>query len=347
MNLIGNAREYQAPAPESPLADIVENLLAADMVQFQQEVECALEPQTPYMTDVERSMFASGKKIRPVVMLLAARLVGGDGPLPDKVYKGAASLEMLHVATLIHDDIIDEAPLRRGLPSVAAERGTKTALLVGDLHFVQALRGFADSVETERDMTLVRMVLDTAFDICRGELDRSLPDTSVERLARYYQTIDRKTAVLFRLACHAGIELAGGRTRDARRGGFFGRALGRAFQIMDDILDLLEDENSAGKQAGTDLALGRLSLPLAYGMDSLGPGHPVSQALRGEATLMGHALATALDDLRECGAIDRAYAEARREMLEALFYLQPFAPSRYRDALEALTLFVVDRSLKN
>ncbi|SCW75055.1 polyprenyl synthetase family protein [Pseudomonas sp. NFACC05-1] len=332
----------------SVYARISEELLAEDLVRFRQEVELALEPQAPYLTDVERQMFAGGKKIRPLVMLLSARLIAQDGPLPDKVYKGAASLEMLHVATLIHDDIVDEAQLRRGLPSVSAARGSKTALLIGDLQFVQALRGFATAVDTERDMTLVRLVLDTAFDICRGELDeldRTLPEDHDARLARYYQTIDRKTAVLFRLACQGGIDLAGGRSRDARRGGFFGRALGRAFQIMDDVLDVVEYESSAGKQSGIDLLLGRLSLPLIYAMETLGPTHAISQSLREGTPLTGHRLGDALDDLRDCGCIDKAYAAARREALQALFYLEPFPPGRYRDALEELALHVVDRPL--
>lgn len=341
-------RTASAPAP---LIDtIARDLLSVDMAHFFREVEQALEPQAPYLSEVERQMFSGGKKVRPMVMLLAARLIAQDSPLPDKLYRGAASLEMLHVATLIHDDIVDEAQLRRGHPSVSAARGIKTALLVGDLQFVQALRGFAAAVDTENDMMLVRLVLDTAFDICRGELDEldhSVPETLEACLTRYYRTIDRKTAVLFRLACQGGVELAGGRKRDARRAGFFGRSLGRAFQVMDDVRDMLESDGSAGKAAGIDLKLGRMSLPIIYGIDRLGPGHPLSRSMHGEFKLHGCAFDDALDDLRDCGAIDQAYAAARREALEALFYLQPFAAGRYRDALEALTLHIVDRPLNN
>ena len=120
-----------APLDESPFTLIKEELLSDDIPLFQHEINLALDAQSPYLTDVERQMFAGGKKIRPVVMLLAARMVSGAGPLSLKVHKGAASLEMLHVATLIHDDIVDDAALRRGLPSVSAARGIKTALLVG------------------------------------------------------------------------------------------------------------------------------------------------------------------------------------------------------------------------
>jgi heptaprenyl diphosphate synthase len=323
-------------------------LLALDMARFRAELDSALDPQAPYLTLLEYSMFAGGKKVRPRVLLLAARLVALSGELPDKVYKGAASLEMLHVATLIHDDVIDEAPMRRGLPSVSAARGTKTAVLVGDLQFVQALRGFAAAVDTESDMALVRRVMDAAFDVCCGELDeldRFLPDTAGLRRERYFRTIDRKTAALFRLACQAGIELAGGRLRDVRRGGFFGRALGRAFQIMDDVRDIVELDTSAGKSAGVDLALGRHSLPLLYAYDRLGPDSAVGRAMRGLGAPTGAALDDALDALRDCGAIDCAYADARREVEEALFYLEPFPASAFREALRTMARDVVDRPL--
>lgn len=335
---------------ESPYTPICEGLLADDLPQFRHEIELALQAQADYLTDIEHQMFEGGEKIRPIVMLLAARMIAGGAPLSPKVYKGSASLEMLHVATLIHDDIVDEAPLRRGVPSVSAARGIKTALLVGDLQFVQALRGFAHTVETERDMGLVRMVLDTAFDICRGELDeldRTMPEDMDLALTRYYQTIDRKTAELFRLACHAGFELAGGRLRDARRAGFFGRSLGRAFQIMDDVLDLVEYEGSAGKESGIDLTQGRLSLPVLFAVHHLGQEHVIGQALRGEVTLSGKALEQAVDGLRDCAAIDSAYAHARREAHQAIFYLRGFAPSPYRTALEDMVRYVVDRPLNN
>ena len=338
------------PVLERPGEVDADALLAHDMARFRAELESALDPQAPYLTELEFSMFAGGKKVRPRVLLLAARLVALSGELPVKVYKGAASLEMLHVATLIHDDVVDEATMRRGLPSVSAARGVKTAVLVGDLQFVQALRGFAAAVDTESDMALVRRVMDAAFDVCCGELDeldRFLPETSQLRRARYFKTIDRKTAALFRLACQAGIELAGGRLRDVRRGGFFGRSLGRAFQIMDDVRDIVELDTSAGKSAGVDLQLGRHSLPLLYAYDALGPDSAIGRAMHGHGAPTGAALDDALDDLRECGAIDFAYADARREAEEALFYLEPFPPSAFRDALRKLARSVVDRPLNH
>ena len=332
----------------SPLARISETLIPEDLARFRVELDRGMEPQNAYLTDVERQMISGGKKVRPIVLLLSAHLVCREPDLPEKAVKGAAALEMLHVATLIHDDIVDDAGTRRGHPSVSGARGTKTALLIGDLQFVQALRSFVDAVQVENDMTLVKLVLDTAFEICCGELDEldlNVPEDRDERIARYYKTIDRKTAVLFELAAQAGVDLGGGRTHEARRAGFFGRALGRAFQIMDDILDVVETEASSGKPQGADLKQGCLSLPVIYAMEELGEDHAIARAARGEIKLEGREHDRALTDLRASRAIDRAYSAARRAALEAVFYLKPFRPSAYRNALEELTMYIVDRPL--
>jgi heptaprenyl diphosphate synthase len=334
----------------NPVDRVAQQLLAPDMAAFWAEIRAALEPQSEYLTSIERQLYERGKKLRPIIMILAARMIAGAEPLPVKVAKGAASLEMLHVATLIHDDIIDDALMRRGLPSVSAARGPKKALLVGDLQFVQALRGFVDAIDTDSDMTLVRLVLDTAFDICRGELDEletPFAFDARDMRAKYLTTIERKTAVLFGLACEAGISLAGGRTHEARRGGFFGRRFGRAFQIMDDVLDIIQHETSAGKEAGTDLLQKRWSLPLIYAVEEFGPAHPVSRTMRGEGPLDPALLHRCLSDLKNSRALDRAYADARDAALECLFYLQPFPPSLYREALEELALYIVDRPIES
>ena len=331
------------------LDHVVEEILADDFQRFYEELDEALQPQQEYLTDLELNMYKKGKKIRPVIMFLAARLHSLDRQLEQKSIKGAVSLEMLHTATLVHDDIVDDALTRRGMPSITAHRGTKTALLVGDLQFVQALRSFVDAVETDNDMPLVKMVLDTAFDICCGELDEmKIYDTATteERLKGYYRTIHRKTAVLFGLACEAGLALAGAHTHEARRGGFFGRSFGRAFQIMDDILDIIQSSQEAGKQLGIDFSQKRWTLPIIYAVDVLPSEHLICKWMLGNHTLTPREAQKCLSDLNSGPWIDKAYAEARGSALEALSYLEIFNPSLYRDILEQLTLFIIDRPYK-
>ncbi|NKB45070.1 MAG: polyprenyl synthetase family protein [Alphaproteobacteria bacterium] len=342
--------DIPAAYDDTPLDRISRQLIADDLDQFRQEINNALAPQAEYLTPLEHQLYAGGKKIRPAMMFLSARMICGDAPVSAKAVKGAASLEILHVATLIHDDIVDDAMIRRGLPSISAERGYKKALLVGDLQFVQAIRGFVDAIDTESDMALVRLVLDTAFNICRGELDElniEFSDDYGEMRNQYFKMIDRKTAVLFGLACEAGVSLAGGRTHEARRAGFFGRRFGHAFQIVDDLLDIVRNETSAGKTPGTDLMQHRWSLPLIYAAEEFGQDHPIFRSLVKGEPLGEIEFRRSLTDLKQSKAFDRAYADARTAALESLFYLQHFPESTYRDALEELAMHIVDQHIES
>ncbi|VAW70650.1 hypothetical protein MNBD_GAMMA09-3630 [hydrothermal vent metagenome] len=329
----------------NPLQQAI-NDLSVDMLRFNKALDDALSPQKKYLTETEYRIYNRGKKIRPVMLILSARLLHGDETLPDKVIKASVSLEMLHVASLIHDDIIDNALLRRGLQSVNASRGTNTAILVGDLQFLQAIRNFIDAIETESEMGLVKMVLDSAFGICTGELDeiQTDPNWSPGKLKqRYLEVIERKTAIMFGLACETGVALVGGRSADARRLGFYGRRVGRAFQIMDDILDFLQKDTASGKETGIDLVQRRLSLPIIYAMEELGDEHYISRYIRKETDSLG-SVQDAIKIVKETSALSSAYADARYQALDALEYLKPFAASPYKKTLDNIATYIVDRS---
>jgi heptaprenyl diphosphate synthase len=332
---------------QNPFDYILAELLDEDMQRYQELLEKSLEPQKAYLTDTEYLIYHRGKKIRPMMLMLSARLVYGDGKLPDKTIMAAVSLEMLHVATLIHDDIIDNALKRRGLDSVNATRGTNTAILVGDLQFVQAIRNFVDAIDTATEMGLVKLVLDTAFKICCGELDEinTDPNWDIETLKRkYFEIIERKTAIMFGLACETGAAIVRAHSRDARRVGFYGRRVGRAFQIMDDLFDSLQDEGKSGKVTGMDLQQKRLSLPVIYAMEELGEGHMLSSLMRSKETPGDAEVRLGIKAVNESNALARAYADARKEALESLDYLHVFEPNKYRDALTQLAMYTVDRS---
>jgi heptaprenyl diphosphate synthase len=326
-------------------------LVRKDMDRFSRVLVQSLDPQRPYLTETEMEIYQSGKKIRPLILILCARMVfrgAAEEPLPEKVIHAAVSTEMLHVATLIHDDIIDRAPQRRGLPSVHRERGTDIAILIGDMQFVQAIRCFTGSINVASDMHLVRLVLNTAFKICCGEIDELQTDPqwdTPQLRGRYYQTIERKTAVLFGLAAECGVALGGGRTHEARLIGFFGRRLGRTFQMMDDLFDVARPLAEAGKSQGTDLLRRRASLPAIYAMEELGPDHLVSRVMRGAASTVDEFQAALLAIRRSNGFI-RVYQEAREQALDGLQYLHSFPANAYRTALEELAFYIIDRPYK-
>ncbi|HET7505703.1 MAG TPA: polyprenyl synthetase family protein [Kofleriaceae bacterium] len=322
-------------------------LMSGDLARFHETLANTLEPQRPYLTETEYAIYGRGKKLRPLLLLLVARMTHGgapDEPLPERVIKAAVALEMLHVATLIHDDIIDLAPRRRGLASVNAARGSDIALLVGDMQFVQAVRCFASGIETREDMALVQLVLDVGFKICCGEIDELLTDPTqpvVQLRQRYFRTIDRKTAVLFQLACESGASLVRARKRYIWKTGRYGRLLGRAFQIMDDLGDFMQTDEESGKLRGTDLLRRRPTLPILYALQELPTDHIVARILGGE-TASPAELDAAITAVVASNGFIRAYGEARAAAIAAARCLEVLPASPYRDTLVDLAYHVVD-----
>lgn len=306
----------------------------------------ALRPQAEYLTETEYETYRRGKKLRPLVLLLSARMCArGVAELPQKAINAAVALEMLHVATLIHDDIVDVAPMRRGLRTVYSERGTEMAVLVGDLQFIQAIRCFAGGIDAQEDMHLVRAVLDVGFQICCGELDEIMTDPSWDAATlekRYFKTVHRKTATLFGLACESGATLVGAGKSATYQLGQFGRRFGTAFQIMDDIFDLVRPETLSGKAAGKDLEQGRITLPMIYAMPELNGTDRLQRILRREPVTTDELVAT-VDAIAASDGMVRAYSRARKIALEAVDFLSEFEPSPYRTALTDLAHHVIDR----
>lgn len=367
---------------ESPLAEARE-LLQSDLDRFDAVLEHVLETQGNYLTEAEKELYKKGKKLRPILLLCSARLgmlfdrirarVHQKGidvnaeefdpqaldlelaadldavaarDLPTRAIHGAVSLEMLHVATLIHDDIIDSAPVRRGYPSINASRGPDQALLLGNMQFVQAVRLFSDAVEVEEDMELVRQVLDTGYQICAGELDElSFPShglTTEQMEARYFRTADRKTAVLFGLACESGVQLVRGSAKLTYTLGRYGRKLGEAFQVMDDLFDILRTEERAGKRPGTDLREQRFSLPIIYALDAYDSHHALHQIME-EGPSSEAEIESALQAVRTSHIVERTYNEARRRILQAVEYVDHVPPNPYQKVLRNLAFHTIDR----
>jgi len=342
-----NAASYTESSlhESNPIAAAL-HLVKEDMERYNTALDVALAPQMLYLTEIEMEIYKRGKKIRPLMLILSARMMWGNKePLPQKVINAAVSTEMLHVATLIHDDIIDHAPMRRGIPSVNQHRGIDMAILIGDLQFVQAIRCFTDSIETDRDMHLVRLVMDTAFRICCGEIDELQTDPDWDFLTlkgSYFQTIERKTAILFGVACECGVALGGGHTREARRIGFYGRRIGRAFQIIDDVFDIAKSLDDTGKFPGTDLARKRLSLPIIYAMNELGPKHIVTKIMKG-APFTQADLMDGLKAIRRSEGFVQSLLDARSEIIDSMRYLDTFPDNEYRTALTDIAYYIVNR----
>jgi|TARA_B110000037_G_scaffold220312_1_gene287800 octaprenyl-diphosphate synthase len=222
----------------------------------------AFEPEVRPL--VRYTLGHSGKKLRPLLVFFGAGLNGT--PASEELLRGAAVVEFIHLATLVHDDILDEATLRHRTPTVSAKDGIDVAVLLGDAIFAHALK-LASDFDT---VDVCRVVSQATRQVCSGEISqcfaRGETDLSIER---YYRMIDLKTAELFAASAHIGAFLSGGDAAYVASVATFARELGIAYQVYDDVTDLLDREDSAGKTLGTDLESGKFTLPILLLLERL------------------------------------------------------------------------------
>jgi geranylgeranyl pyrophosphate synthase len=205
--------------------------------------------------DASATLQAGGKRLRPLLVLLCGGARGGEGSV-----RAATAVELVHMATLVHDDVLDEAPLRRGRPTVAATSGTGAATATGDLLFSRAFALLAEAGDVEQ----VRLLSEASVGLAEGELAQRHDefDTSID-VERYMERCRLKTAHLFECACRMGwiaSSAADGQGLEELRG--FGSSIGLAFQLLDDVLDVTGPVERTGKARGTDLLDGTVTLPL-------------------------------------------------------------------------------------
>jgi geranylgeranyl pyrophosphate synthase len=272
---------------------------------------------------------AGGKRLRPLLVLVAA----GPEPADDEgLVRAAAAVELVHAASLVHDDVLDAADLRRGRPTVVAAAGRQMAVATGDLLFSRA---FAELARTRR-ADAVRILSDASSALAEGELLQRADafDTGVSR-ERYLRRCDLKTGRLFQAACALGALLGGG---DAEALGAFGRRIGLAFQLLDDVLDVSGPAERTGKQRGADLLDGTVTLPLILAREE----DPELAAVDLRAVRTAQEAEALCDRIAATGALRRSREEALGMVAEAKRGL-PALPEAQQAALELVADGVVDR----
>jgi heptaprenyl diphosphate synthase len=279
---------------------------------------------------------AGGKRIRPLFALVCGQYGGQNR---DKVYTLAAAMELVHMASLVHDDVIDDASVRRGHPTVRAEFGDRPAMYVGDYLFAKAIQLLCTvssaEVHTRLSTAIVKMV--------EGEIDQ-IEDfyNTGQTFVRYFRRIQRKTALLHEMSCGLGA-LVGGADRAAVRAmGRFGRFTGMAFQIIDDVLDFVGDERLVGKRVGGDLRQGNLTLPVLYTMKCTKFGAQVQSLISNQMT--EEAVDRVLATVRETNAIAYARQVAERYMKKAVQAISGIQHAEVYDELMVIGEFVNQRA---
>ena len=318
-------RAVAAFAPVAADIDAADRLFAEAMAKYR-------SPFGPLLAHLKHYR---GKRLRPALLLLVAKACGKVAPAHHTL---AAVVEMIHTATLVHDDVLDEADTRRHNPTFNAEWGNKVSILLGDMLFTHAFH-----LTSTVDQTACRLIGEATNKVCAGEL-LQVTERGNLRLteADYYAIVDGKTAALTEACGRLGALYAGATVGVADKMATYGRSLGIAFQIADDLLDLTGDESKAGKTLGTDLEQGKLTLPLIHALNTLPAGEAEDFRDLLRSADAGKRAAVA-DALIRSGSLVYAKRTADDFARTARAALECLPPSECRAVLEQLTEWSVRR----
>jgi octaprenyl-diphosphate synthase len=256
------ALAHQTPLPISPLETLA-GMMKADMEQVNAEILRRMDSSVPLIPQLAGYLIAAGgKRIRPLMTLAATRLFD---TATDRPYRLAASVEFIHTATLLHDDVVDESDQRRGRASANAVFGNQSSVLVGDFLFSRAFQLMVE----DGSLDVLRILSTASAVIAEGEvLQLSVQNNLETTLDQYLQVIAAKTAALFAAACEIGPVIAGQDASAQKALRDYGHYLGMAFQIADDVLDYRADPSELGKSIGDDFKEGKMTAPVIFALEN-------------------------------------------------------------------------------
>jgi octaprenyl-diphosphate synthase len=281
---------------------------------------------------------SGGKRIRPAILLLGSRLCGYDGPIGPKL---GAVIELIHSATLVHDDIIDNASVRRGRASVNAQWGNEITVLMGDWLYMTSFR----LALGERHFRVLDVLIEATRKMIEGELIQLTFNGNLDITEEQHLDISmRKTAFLFSACSQLGGILGSAGEEKVELLRIYGLNVGLAFQLVDDVLDFTSDENTLGKPVGSDLKEGKLTLPLIYLMRDGKPHHRelVQKVLR-EDGLDAASRDAIFQLVRDYHTVDRVLEKAQDYAQKARTCLGDFPACKARDALMSIPDYIVER----
>lgn len=342
MNAEGVAAE-ESPIGRSQVLAHLYGPIAGDMEKLREYLATEFQSSEPYVHELlEHLSQFRGKQIRPACVFLAGRCFG---EIRTDHVRCAAVVELIHTATLVHDDLLDQADVRRRVETIHTRYGDRASILLGDIIYA---RGFVISTEVEG---AARLLAECTREICIGEIMQVGNAGNLElTLQQYEEIIHRKTAILYGLSCKLGAMLSGASPEQADALERYGNWMGEAFQIIDDSLDLVGDPELVGKSLGTDLGNGKLTLPvlmLREALDQSGRDH-LLQLLKAchESEDAGEERQEIARLLAEHRIMEQVKERARTVIQDALDSLRAAAdPGPARQRLEDLAEYILQREL--
>ncbi len=313
-------------------------VIAPELKQTEHIILQELHTEVPQLQEAAAHLITSGgKRLRPAFLLLAGKLFREN---IDFMLPMAAAMEIAHVGTLVHDDVVDASDFRRGVETVRARYGEAVSLCAGDFLFARSLQLASDF----GDDRILKRLTEGCCAICAGEIEQLQEAFSPAQTVRsYLRRIRKKTALLISLSCETGAMQCGANETEIRALRNFGNNLGMAFQISDDILDFTADEKVLGKPVGSDVRNGLMTFPLLYAMQD-----PETEKLVREQFAAGRleeeAAEKIIEKVKYSGGIDAAVQLAERYATKAVQDLEIFPPSAAKESLRCIARQVARRN---
>ncbi|GAQ17450.1 heptaprenyl diphosphate synthase component 2 [Oceanobacillus picturae] len=280
---------------------------------------------------------AGGKRIRPVFVILSGQLGRYQ---PDRVKTVAVSLELIHMATLVHDDVIDDASLRRGQPTIRELYGNRVAMYTGDYILARAL----EEITQIEDAPVHQLLSRTIVEVCVGEIEQIKDKYNWDQgLRDYLRRIKRKTALLIATSCQLGALVSDLTEAQANNLYKYGYYIGMSYQIIDDILDFTSTEKELGKPSGSDLLQGNITLPVLYAMKDKKFASVLKSAIQANDTLDEEQLGNILYALKNTDAIEQSYQLSELYLQKALKALEELPEGRAKHTLENIAKYIGKR----
>ena len=319
--------------------DEIRDLISSDLERLQKIIKQSLSSNSPLLNKiVDKYLETKGKQIRPIIVVLSAKFFGAE--VSDGVLCGAASVELLHNASLIHDDVIDETKQRRGHDTINNTWDNHIAVLVGDFFVSNAL---ACAIRTN-DFRVISTISELGKELSTGEIDQIdvAKHHSIDEQT-YFSIINKKTASLFQSCVKVGGYSVGASDIDIATLSKFVELLGLSFQIKDDIFDYFKDD-AIGKPTGNDLREGKVTLPLIYALSHTeSPRHEEMRRLAASDSLTTEQIETLIDFAKAEGGIEYAYATMERLRAEARSILEPYPDNEAKRAFLSLFDYIIKR----
>ncbi|WP_082233990.1 heptaprenyl diphosphate synthase component II [Halobacillus massiliensis] len=317
---------------------MIYSFLKQDLATIEDAVNETIQSNNVVLREASSQLLnAGGKRIRPVFVLLAGKF--GDYQI-DRMKAVAVSLELIHTASLVHDDVIDEAEVRRGEPTIKSKWDNRIAMYTGDYIFARSL----ENLSTLNDPRAHQILAKTMVELCLGEIEQIKDKYDVQQnLRQYLRRIKRKTAILIASSCRLGAIAAGVKEEEEKALYRYGYYVGMSYQIIDDVLDFTESEEQLGKPAGSDLLQGNITLPVFISMCEDKEFKADLTELFMKENLKAHHMSELIETIKTNGSIEKALKISDRYLDKAYEALDTLPPNRAKQTLKGIAKYIGKR----